>query len=67
MDATSATAEQDEAAFKRRLVYVVMGLAGIGFVSTPFLPVSESTAQFVAVLLFGIMSGLWLGNLIRSV
>jgi hypothetical protein len=65
MDVTPA-ADTDDDEFKRRLVYLVMGVSGLGFVSTPFLPVAASTAQFLAVLLFGFMSGLWICHLIRS-
>lgn len=51
---------------KRRVMYVAMGLAGLVFVSTVILPVSTSTAQLLAVLSFGLMSGLWLGYLMCS-
>lgn len=51
---------------KRRLLYGAMGLLGIGFVAAPMLPVATGVAQLLAVLLFGVMSGLWLGLLVWS-
>ncbi|MFC6733440.1 hypothetical protein [Haladaptatus sp. DYSN1] len=51
---------------KRRLVYGAMVLAGILFVSTLVLPVPQATAQLIAALAFGVMSGLWLAHLLYS-
>jgi hypothetical protein len=52
---------------KHRLVYGAMVLAGCVFISTLVLPVAESTAQLLAALAFGLMSGLWLSHLVYSV
>lgn len=57
----------DDPRSKQLIVYGAMGLAAVVFVSTLFLPVARPTAQFIAVLSFGLMSGLWLGHLIHSV
>lgn len=57
----------DDPQNKRRVVYGVMGVAGLVFLSTLVLPVSETTAQFLATLSFGVMSGLWLAHLIYSI
>ena len=51
---------------KRRVMYALMALAGLAFVSTLVLPVPVEVRQFVAALTFGVMSGLWLGHLIYS-
>ena len=51
---------------KRRLLYGAMVVMGAVFVSTLALPVADATAQLVAVLAFGTMSGLWLGHLVHS-
>lgn len=51
---------------KRQILYAAMVLVGIGFVTTPVLPVAIGTAQVLAALLFGVMSGLWLGLLVWS-
>jgi uncharacterized membrane protein YuzA (DUF378 family) len=63
----SITEQFDNPKAKHRVVYGVMGLAGVVFVSTLVLPVSERTAQFIATLSFGLMSGLWLAHLVYSV
>jgi hypothetical protein len=63
----SVTEQFSDPKTKRRVVYGVMSLAGIVFVSTLVLPVSEPTAQFLATLSFGLMSGLWLAHLVYSV
>lgn len=52
---------------KRRVMYAGMALAGFVFVSTLFLPVSPAVAQLVAALAFGVMAGLWLGQLVYSI
>ena len=52
---------------KRRVMYAGMVIAGIVFVSTLFLPVSAGVAQLIAALSFGVMSGLWLGQLVYSI
>ena len=52
---------------KGRLIYAALLVAGGVFVLSLALPVSEGTAQFVAALSFGLMSGLWLGHLVHSV
>lgn len=51
---------------KRRILYGGMFVAGVIFISTLVLPVSEPVAQLLAVLSFGVMSGLWLGHLVYS-
>ena len=51
---------------KQRLIYGAMVLAGGVFVSTLFLPIDQSSAQFIAALSFGLMSGLWLSHLVHS-
>ena len=51
---------------KRRLLYGAMVVLGAVFVSTTALPVADATAQLLAVLAFGVMSGLWLGHLVHS-
>lgn len=51
---------------KRLVLYAGMAVAGLVFVSTLFLPVSNSVAQLIAALAFGVMSGLWLGYLVCS-
>ena len=51
---------------KRRILYAAMVVVGVGFVTTPVLPVPIGTAQILAALLFGVMSGLWLGLLVWS-
>lgn len=51
---------------KRRILYGAMFLVGALFVSTMILPVSESIAQLLAVLSFGVMSGLWIAHLVYS-
>ena len=51
---------------KRRLVYALMVILGAVFVSTTVLPVAEPIAQLLAVLTFGVMSGLWLAHLVYS-
>ena len=51
---------------KRRVMYGGMVVAGAVFVSTVALPISGSTAGLVAMLAFGVMSGLWLGQLVYS-
>ena len=51
---------------KTRVMYGGMVLAGLVFVSTLVLPVSIPVAQLVAALSFGVMSGLWLGQLVHS-
>lgn len=52
---------------KRRVMYGGMVIAGIVFVSTIALPVSPPVAQLVAALSFGVMAGLWLGQLVYSI
>ena len=51
---------------KRRVMYGLMVLVGLAFVSTLVLPVSVEVRRFVAALSFGVMSGLWLGHLVYS-
>lgn len=51
---------------KQRIVYGIMVLMGLIFISTLMLPVSEATARFIAALSFGVMSGLWLSHLVYS-
>lgn len=61
-----ATADLTDRPTKRRILYTAMLLTGAIFVSTLVLPVGESIAQVLAVLSFGVMSGLWLGHLVYS-
>ena len=56
----------DDEATKRRILYAAMVALGVVFISTPVLPVSTGVAQLVAALVFGVMSGLWLGLLVWS-
>lgn len=51
---------------KQRIVYAALLVFGGVFVLSLFLPVSESTARFVATLSFGIMSGMWICHLVYS-
>lgn len=53
-------------AAKRRVLYGAMLLVGAVFVATLALPVDAATRQLLAVLTFGVMSGLWLGHLVHS-
>lgn len=57
---------QTDEGMKRRVLYGAMVLLGLGFVATPVLPVATGVAQLLSVLLFGVMSGLWLGLLVWS-
>jgi hypothetical protein len=52
---------------KGRLIYAALVATGGVFVLSLVLPVSDATAQFVATLSFGLMSGLWLSHLVHSV
>lgn len=65
MTTLNALVGADEAT-KRRVLYAAMILLGLVFVTTPVLPVTTDVAQLLAVLLFGVMSGLWLGLLVWS-
>lgn len=51
---------------KSRIVYGLMITIGIFFILTPVLPVSTITAQFLATLLFGVMTGLWVSHLVYN-
>jgi hypothetical protein len=63
----SITEQSHDSKTKHRVVYGAIVLTGIVFVSTLVLPVPETTAQFLAVLSFGLMSGLWLAHLVYSI
>ena len=52
---------------KRRVMYGGMVAAGIVFVSTLVLPVSPAVGQLIAALAFGVMAGLWIGQLVYSI
>lgn len=52
---------------KRRVMYAGMVIAGLVFVSTLVLPVSPEVGRLLAALSFGVMSGLWLGQLLYSI
>ena len=56
-----------DAETKRRVMYAGMVVAGLVFVSTLVLPVSPEVGRVVAALSFGVMSGLWLGQLVYSI
>ncbi len=51
---------------KRRILYTLMVALGAVFVSTAVLPLESAISQLVAVLAFGVMTGLWLAHLIYS-
>lgn len=53
--------------WKEKTLYLLMGVAGVAFISTLILPVETEIAQFLAVLFFGIMTGLWLSHLIYNI
>ena len=52
---------------KRRVMYAGMVIAGIVFVSTLILPVTPAVGQLLAALSFGVMAGLWIGQLVYSI
>lgn len=62
--ATSSALKESQ--IKTRIMYGGMVLAGAVFVSTLVLPVPDPVARIIAAIAFGVMSGLWLGQLVYS-